>query len=245
MSATVIKATIQRRVLVNYRVDPDALSAILPEPFRPALVGGVGIAGLCLIRLGGIRPSGMPYGAGSTSENAAHRVAVEWDGADGPVSGVYIPRRDTSSRIAALLGGRVFPGWQHLARFRVQEADGSYRIEVASRDGEVEIAVAAHRAPAIMADSVFGNMEEASGFYRCAPLSYAATRQDGVFDGVELSTDGWDIAPLALDEVRSTFFDSLAGAAVPDSAFLMTGLETSWRALPAVRAPLERHPVGS
>lgn len=34
-----IRATIQRRILVNYRVDPDALAGILPEPFRPALVG--------------------------------------------------------------------------------------------------------------------------------------------------------------------------------------------------------------
>jgi hypothetical protein len=47
---------------------------------------------------------------------------------------VYIPRRDTSSRLAALAGGRVFPGYLHLARFRAHEDDEEYRIQVASRD---------------------------------------------------------------------------------------------------------------
>ncbi len=137
MSTSTIKATIERRILVNYRVDPDALSMILPKSFRPALVGGFGVAGICLIRLGGTRPAGLPAALGITSENAAHRVAVEWDTDDGPVTGVYIPRRDTSSHLGALFGGRVFPGWQHRARFRVEEGEGCYRVDVSSYDGDV------------------------------------------------------------------------------------------------------------
>ena len=235
-----IKAIIERRILVNYRVDPTTLASVLPAPFRPALVGGYGVAGICLIRLGGIRPSGLPSALGVTSENAAHRVAVEWDTADGPVTGVYIPRRDTSSRLGALLGGRAFPGWQHRADFRVDEGGGAYRIEVSSYDGDVEIAVAAHRSDAVMPGSVFGSLEDASSFFRCAPLGYAATPTEGVFDGVALATGGWAIAPLHLDEVRSSYFDDPnrfgAGAAVPDSAFLMADLDTTWRAQPALAA---------
>ena len=116
MKAPALAAVMERRILVNYRVDPDLLGSYLPALFRPALVGGHGVAGICLIRLGRIRPAGLPA-AGLRSENAAHRVAVCWDGADGPVTGVYIPRRDTSSRLAALAGGRLFPGYLHLARF--------------------------------------------------------------------------------------------------------------------------------
>ncbi len=243
MRASTIKATMQRRVLVNYRVEPAILASLLPKPFRPAVVDGYGIAGICLIRLGGIRPAGLPSALGVTSENAAHRVAVEWDTATGPLTGVYIPRRDTSSRLGALLGGRVFPGWQHRATFRVEEGGGLYRIEVSSDDGEVEVAVAAHRSDEVMHGSVFGNIEEASGFFRCAPLGYAATPTDGVFDGVALTAEGWVIEPLQLDEVRSSFFDDperfAAGTAVPDSAFLMAGLETTWRAQPALLASHE------
>ncbi len=37
MRTSTIKATIERRILVNYRVDPDALARVLPKPgpFRP------------------------------------------------------------------------------------------------------------------------------------------------------------------------------------------------------------------
>jgi hypothetical protein len=247
--APTIQATIERRILVNYRLDPDALTTFLPEPFRPVLVGGFAIAGICLIRLGGIRPAGLPAVLGATSENAAHRVAVEWDTADGPVTGVYIPRRDTSSRQGALLGGRVFPGWQHRARFQVEEADGSYRVQVSSQDGQVRISVGAHRTTEVMAGSVFASLEKASEFFRCAPLGYAATPTAGVFDGVALTAEGWGIEPLHLDEVRSSFFDSPdrfpAGTAVPDSAFLMGGLETCWRPQPTLVASLQRFHVPS
>lgn len=244
MRTSTIKATIERRILVNYRVDPEALARVLPRPFRPALVGDFGIAGICLIRLGAIRPAGLPATVGVTSENAAHRVAVEWDTADGPVTGVYIPRRDTSSRLGALLGGRVFPGWQHRARFRVDEGDGSYRVEVSSHDGQVRIGVAAHRSTAVTPGSVFGTLDQASGFFRCAPVGYATTPEAGVFDGVALTAEGWAIQPLQLDDVRSSFFEDptrfAPGTATPDSAFLMAGLDTSWRAQPAMVASQER-----
>lgn len=244
MRTPAIRATIERRILVNYRVDPEALARILPKPFRPALVGDFGIAGICLIRLGGIRPAGLPAAMGVTSENAAHRVAVEWDTAEGPVTGVYIPRRDTSSRLGALVGGRLFPGWQHRARFRVEEGDGSYRVEVSSHDGDVQIAVGAHLTAAVMAGSVFESVEQASGFFRCAPVGYAATPDAGVFDGVALTAEGWAIQPLHLNEVQSSFFEDPARfpsrTATPDSAFLMAGLDTCWRAQPPLVASRER-----
>jgi hypothetical protein len=226
-----IEATMERRLLVNYRVDPAVLAGHLPPPFRPAVVHGHGIAGICLIRLAGVRPAGLPAALGVTSENAAHRIAVEWDAEDGPVTGVYIPRRDTSSRLTAVLGGRAFPGWHHRAHFDVLESDGSYRISFSS--GDVDVRVAAHRADDVMPGSVFGSIEEASAFFRCAPLGYASTPAPGVFDGVELATDGWEMTPLHLDEVHCTLFDF-----EPDSAFLMAGIGTTWSARPdLVAAP--------
>jgi hypothetical protein len=60
MQIPTIRGTIGRRVLVNFRVDPHVLSTILPVPFRPQLVAGFGIAGICLIRLKRIRPKHFP-----------------------------------------------------------------------------------------------------------------------------------------------------------------------------------------
>src|SRR6185295_8688919 len=74
-----IRGVIERRILVNYRVDPVVLARILPAPFRPKLHRGHGMVGICLIRMRGIRPRYVPSWLGIASENAAHRTAVEWD----------------------------------------------------------------------------------------------------------------------------------------------------------------------
>lgn len=36
MKAPALAAVMERRILVNYRVDPDLLGSYLPAPFRPA-----------------------------------------------------------------------------------------------------------------------------------------------------------------------------------------------------------------
>lgn len=236
MNAPTLRAVMQRRILVNYRVDPDVLASALPPPFRPALVGGYGVAGICLIRLGALRLAGVPSSLGLTSENAAHRIAVEWDTPDGPGCGVYIPRRDTSSRLAVVAGGRLFPGRQHPARFRVQEGAGRYQVEVTSRDRKTHVVVTAHVAPTVMSGSVFADTDAASGFFRCAPVAYTATANACTFEGVELSTDGWSLHPLDVEVISSSFFEDPirfpAGSVTIDSAFLMGGLTTTWHPRP-------------
>lgn len=87
------------------------------------------MAGICLIRLKRIRPWFLPAFAGISSENAAHRIAVEWDEAGDTKEGVFVPRRDTSSRLNTLLGGRLFPGIYNHADFQVQERNGTFRVE--------------------------------------------------------------------------------------------------------------------
>jgi hypothetical protein len=139
-----------------------------------------------------------------------------------------------------MAGGRLFPGWQHPARFAVNEGDGRYRIEVTSRDGEVDVLVDAVVSDRVMPGSLFHDLESASRFFRNAPIGYAATPRAGTFDGVELGTDGWALAPLQITEVRSSYFDDIhrfpSGTATPDSAFLMAGLYTTWSARPRVSA---------
>ena len=91
----VIRGIIERRILVNFRVAPDVLEEVLPEPFRPKLIGGVGMAGICLIRLRHIRPNFLPAFVGISSENAAHRIAAQWESGGQAQEGVYVLRRDT------------------------------------------------------------------------------------------------------------------------------------------------------
>src|SRR5262245_30581008 len=130
-----VRGVIERRMLVNFRCNPEVLARILPAPFRAKLVHGWGMAGICLIRLAGIHPAFLPALGGLTSENAAHRIAVEWDDDGETREGVFIPRRDTNSVLNRLAGGKIFPGVHHAAEFRVWETGERFKLEMRSGDG--------------------------------------------------------------------------------------------------------------
>src|SRR4029453_2665240 len=106
-----VQGVIRRRILVNFRVDPEVMRAQIPARFTPKLHDGKAIAGICLIRLEEIRPRSLPAFVGLASENAAHRVAVRWRGEGGEEKeGVLIPRGDTCTSLYSISGGRFLPG---------------------------------------------------------------------------------------------------------------------------------------
>lgn len=229
-----IRGLIDRRILVNYRVEPKVLSKLLPEPFRPKIISGVGIAGICLIRLKDIRPSGFPATFGVTSENAAHRIAVEWD-EDGIIrEGVYIPRRDTSSRFNMLFGGRVFPIVNHFAQFQVQESDERFQIVIDSDDRETHVAVDVQLAEGLPSTSIFESLEMASRFFEQGAVGYSPAAGSSELHGVELRSFNWKIEPLAIKKVESSFFEDTTifppGSTELDCALLMRGIDHEWYA---------------
>ncbi|PWT78414.1 MAG: hypothetical protein C5B60_01175 [Chloroflexi bacterium] len=227
-----LEGTIDRRLLVNYRVDPIVLQKLLPAPFRPKLIHGMGIAGICLIRLKQVHPRALPIAFGFTSENAAHRIAVEWDEKGAYREGVYIPRRDTSSRFNALIGGRLFPGVHQHARFEVTEADGSFSVHLVSDDRETRVTVEAQLASQLPEHSIFASLEEASAFFEHGVLGYSVTNQLGKLDSLELRCQNWKVEPLHMTTVRSSFFEDRnrfpSGSTELDCGLLMRGVRHEW-----------------
>jgi hypothetical protein len=225
---------IERRILVNYRVDAVVLAKTVPAPFRPKLVGGFGIAGICLIRLKEIRPRHLPPWLGVSSENAAHRVAVEWDEDGERREGVFVRRRDTNSRLNALAGGRVFPGIHHHAPFCVRESNDRYEISMHSDDARNGFSLRAGVVDEMSSASIFGSLEGASNFFQGGSLGYSTTSDLRRFQGLELRCRLWRMEPLEVAEARSNYFDD--GAMFPkgsiefDSALLMRGIEHEWHA---------------
>lgn len=232
MRIPVIRGLIDRRILVNYRVKPDVLAGLLPTPFRLKLVNGMGMAGVCLIRLKHIRPKFLPAFLGISSENAAHRIAVEWDHNGETKQGVFVPRRDTSSRINTLLGGRLFPGMHSHATFQVEEHDDNFRVELTSDDQQTHLLVEGHVAEELPRDSVFGSLKKASRFFEQGSLGYSVTAKAGQFDGLELRSFNWQVRPLNVKSVKSSFFDNRelfpAGSVDFDCALLMQGIDHEW-----------------
>jgi len=229
MRLPVIRGLIDRRILVNFRVEPSALAAVLPQPMRPKLVRGYGIGGICLIRLRDIRPRFIPSGLGVTSENAAHRIAVHWDESH---EGVFIPRRDTSSWFNSFAGGRIFPGVHHHSRFSVHEDHPAYSISIVDATDAPVLQVQASVAASIPSSSVFSTLAEASCFFEAGSMGFSPSRQPDVLDALELRTRTWHMEPLSVISVASSFFEDSSffppGSVQFDSAFLMRDIEHEW-----------------
>jgi uncharacterized protein YqjF (DUF2071 family) len=236
-----IDCVIERRLLVNYRIDPERVAPLLPGPFRPQVVSGYAVGGVCFIRLSGARRARWPRVAGMSSENVAHRFAVEWDTAHGRQAGVYVPRRETSSRLTAKVGSRVFPGAYHLARFQVTESQDMIRVQVRSRDGTISLSAETTAAVALVSD-LFPTLGDAISFFRQGALGFspsAAAR--GCLDSVRLHSATWAATPVTISRMRSSLFDDTAifprGTCMLDSALLMTNIAARWTT--------ERHPAST
>jgi uncharacterized protein DUF2071 len=241
MKIPVIRGVIDRRILVNYRVDPRVLAPLVPAPFRPKIVRDAGLVGICLIRLKQVRPAFLPAWCGLASENAAHRTAVEWDDNGMVREGVYVRRRDTNSWLNSLAGGRVFPGLHNHAAFTVKETTDHFEVALQSDDGETSMSVQGHSTAKLPVSSMFESLEEASAFYQAGALGYSATPDASRFQGLELRCRNWSIEPLAVEQVRSRFFDDESlfpkGSIEFDCALLMRGIDHEWHGQPDLCCP--------
>jgi hypothetical protein len=242
----VMSGMIERRMLVNYRVDPDVVAAMLPAPFEPQVVNGFAVAGICLIRLGDLRPKALPGRGGLTSENAAHRFAVRWEDAGGPRTGVYISRRDSSSTTTVLAGDRLFPGYHRRADFTVIETDATISVSFVARDQSVAVDIDASIADALPQSVLFGSIDDASEFFRAAPAGFSPTRRTGKLDGLELRTNGWAVEPAVIHSIGSSLFDDRSrfpvGSIELDSALVMRKVPVEWHGIGAVARDRVRGP---
>ncbi len=239
MKIPTIIGTIDRRILINYLVDKDVLTNYLPSPFRPKLVNDKAVVGICLIRLKNIRVKGLPKTVGISSENGAHRIAVEWTENGETKEGVFIPRRDTSSKLNSLAGGRIFPGVHHLADFSVNEENGNYSVEFTS-DDETFLSIKAKETADWNTESIFDNLDCASDFFEKGAIGYSPDKTGKTFDGLELKTYEWKVKPLITSEVSSSFFEDQTvfpkGSVKFDNALLMKNIEHEWRSLKEMKS---------
>lgn len=205
------------------------MARYLPAPFRPKLYNDKAIVGICLIRLKNVRPKGLPDFVGVSSENGAHRIAVEWDEDGQSKEGVYITRRDTSLALNSLVGGRIFPGEHRLAKFDVKEANGSYHVGFLSSDG-TRISIDANETNELHTGSIFRTLDNASEFFERGTVGYSPNKNK--FDGLKLQTKTWKVTPLEVTHVESSFFGDEQkfpkGSVVFDNALLMKGIEHEW-----------------
>ena len=239
MKIPTIHGIIERRMLINYIAEPEVVEKIIPQPFKPKLYNGKAIVGICLIRLKNIKPKGFPDFMGVSSENGAHRIAVEWEENGETKEGVYIPRRDSNLKLNALVGGRIFPGKHYYAKFNVREENNDYHLDFQSSD-HTTIEIDAKLASEFNSNSIFKSLENVSEFFEKGSVGYSPNGNN--FEGLKLEAYKWEVKPLYVSNVKSSFFEDSnvfpEGSIKFDNAILMTNIEHEWKSLKTIKSNL-------
>jgi len=185
---------------------------------------------------------GFPAAVGMSSENSAHRIAVEWEDDDGKGhEGVFVPRRDTDSRMNALAGGRLFPGVHHLSEFRVTDQGGRISLQVLAKDfRETLVDLEASETNEFPQDSAFASLDASSTFFEAGCTGYSSRPDSSKVDGLRLKGSNWRVSPLAIRRLASAYYDDEsvfpAGSIHFDHALVMRDIPHEWHSEPTMSA---------
>jgi len=194
-----------------------------------------------MIRFSSLRPKFAPSFLGINSENAAHRIAVEWEVAGKKHEGVFIPRRSTASQFNYLAGGRIFPGVFQKSLFQIKEEKQRYRLNILTAyEKESLVSFEGEASIELSQNSIFPDLEQASDFFAKGSVGYSLSRDESHFQGMELRLLEWQISAM---KVKSAFVKLYeAGESFPkgtakfDSAMLMLNLNHEWHRIPEIPA---------
>ncbi|MCU1471494.1 MAG: hypothetical protein JWQ39_2643 [Glaciihabitans sp.] len=238
-----LRAQVRRRLLISYRVDPAVAQSLIPEQFRPQIVDGSAVAGVCMIGLQSVRPGWLRPRVGFRTENVAHRIAVEWDENGKTRSGVYIVERHSSALLPVLAGGRLFPGVQKRARFELDETESRFRVSMSAPGTRVSVDV---QLGGEWTSSLFPSVEAASAFHEQGAVGWSPRRNGLGVEPLELTSKEWVVEPGQVVSLRSSYFDALPdGAAVLDSVLIMRDLPFFWDTPDIEPDPAARMPVAT
>ncbi len=208
MKIPTIQGIIKRRILINYRAEPESVQKILPAPFRPKIFKNKAIAGICLIRLEHARPKFVPGFLGLTSENAAHRIAVVWEDENGITrEGVYVPRRDTDSSINTTVGGKLFSGVYHKAQFVAKEIENKLDFKMISEDQKITVGFTGKVSDTFPKTSIFSSLTESSKFFEAGSVGFSDAKNTKQLDGILLQIDDWKVSAFDISSVYSSFYN--------------------------------------
>ena len=224
-SKRVIRGTICRRLLVNAVVDPDEAARRLPVGLRPHVTAMGTVVGCCLLEIDRIRPAYLPARAGMTMRAAAHRISVEWeDEAGGLTVGVYVPMRQTDSRMAVALGGRWFPGAHERAQVEVSASDGrlSWATDPGGPNGyrvRVGATIPLDTAPSVATGPI-------AGACVTADIGLSPNRH-GVLESARMEPDHRRVSEVEIHDADLAFLSSFKTAQVAPS-YLMADVGVTW-----------------
>ena len=226
-----LATTIERRIFLTYAVEPELIASQLPDGIKPKLFNGKASAGVCLIRMGNIRPAFVKPEVGITAENAGHRIAATYTNAAGEeVDGVYAPFRHTSSRLAVAMSGTLFPGIQRPATFTSLEANGNFKVNMNSKDTLVNVDVDLVDESEWKSE-LFPTFAEASEAYRNGKVALSPVGSKGNLktEPLKLEHVYWDIKPAHINYAFASSFALYPKESISlDHALVMQNVPAYW-----------------
>ena len=222
-----VKGKITHRILLNYKIDPEVMKNNLPSGFEPKLVNGYAIGGICQVSLSEMRPNGLPSIIGTSSHNAAHRIAVTCSQGEG----VFVTRRDTNSSLNTFSSGTFFPGVYKKATFDIETDTNQYDVQI-SKDKNILMSIKGKLSNNIPTNSVFNSTQEVSDFFLKGNIGWSKKENSEELDTIELNAINWKMEPLeVISEFSSYFYNESIfpkGSVEFDSAMIMQNLDHSW-----------------
>ncbi|WP_316836864.1 hypothetical protein [Pedobacter nutrimenti] len=108
--------------------------------------------------------------------------------------------------------------------------NGNYHIDFISSDG-TETLIDAVETKTFSNKSIFETLQEASNFFKSGELGYSPNKNK--YEGLRLKTYNWEVRPLEVLNVKSSFFENEKvfpkGSLTFDNALLMTNIEHEWK----------------
>src|SRR6185295_16982805 len=124
------------------------------------------------------------------------------------------------------------PGEHHQSSFRVAESESEISISLESTDSTVAVQIEGTSARSLPPDSIFSSLAEASAFFEAGSLGYSVTHDPNRLDGLNLKTKQWEVEPLTIRTVYSSYFSDKTrfpeGSIEFDHALLMKNVAHEW-----------------
>jgi hypothetical protein len=112
------------------------------------------------------------------------------------------------------------------------ESESEISISLESTDSTVAVQIEGTTAKALPRDSIFSSLAEASAFFEAGSIGYSVTHDPNRLDGLNLKTEEWQVEPLEVRKVKSSYFSDETkfppGSIEFDHALLMKNVAHEW-----------------
>ena len=226
-------------VSLNYRVDPAALSRLLPPPLEPELHRGHAWVQVLMSSLRDMRPQGLPSLFGVNFYQVSYRAAVTYRNASGELRrGGYFIRSETNDAVMRAVGNT-------LAEFAFHDFGGANMVMLRHGDrltlgvepqrpnGRLFAELATPGGLEPPSGSVWTDLEQLQGPLVECYDAYGVDREAGFLYTLTIDRDPWKARFVEPDSLYCEYFDTgpLGSVAEYDSCLHIPRCGYRWRPL--------------